>query len=330
MKGYGSLVNDEEARASILNSPRIEERKEITGSIYSRRILSVVLSVFLMAFGTILVAVQKNGHSPIANFFLYPTTGYKTSFDSLTVRVTNEYGDYMTNLFPYPFLKESILVEPYRGTTFTIANTNVGCTYDWLLIGDDYEYSGSTTGPTFGVTVEAGASQAALTISETGCSSSRSLEIDVWVKYIRRDISSLTDSDREDFLDALHTLYTVSTLEGKKKYGSGYRSINFLAVMHNDAVNTPVCDELHGDVGFLPNHIAMYLMVEQSMQLINPKTALHHVDVSKMFSSNEFQENRKYCNYISTLSEIRSHLLHIFCFFRRRCRCPLLQIWWTS
>ena len=37
----------------------------------------------------------------------------------------------------------------------------------------------------------------------------------VWVKYVRRELQSLTDDDREEFLDALHTLWEVNTVDGK-------------------------------------------------------------------------------------------------------------------
>jgi hypothetical protein len=42
----------------------------------------------------------------------------------------------------------------------------------------------------------------------------RYLNAVVWVKYVRRELLSLSDQDREEFLDAFHTLWTVSTTAG--------------------------------------------------------------------------------------------------------------------
>eukprot|EP01034_Spumella_vulgaris_P043669 gene43669-54251_t len=35
---------------------------------------------------------------------------------------------------------------------------------------------------------------------------------EVVVKYVRRELSTLTDSDREEFLDAMKTLWDVDTV----------------------------------------------------------------------------------------------------------------------
>ncbi|CAM9656756.1 unnamed protein product, partial [Laminaria digitata] len=43
------------------------------------------------------------------------------------------------------------------------------------------------------------------------------------LKYVRREIRQLTDSDREDFFDAMETLYRLPTAEGNKKYGDDYK-----------------------------------------------------------------------------------------------------------
>ena len=89
-------------------------------------------------------------------------------------------------------------------------------------------------------------------------------------------------------------MYTVSTLEGQELYGDGYKSLNYFLIMHNDAVQSPVCDELHADVGFLINHIYLFMMVEQSMRLVNPRVSLHYIDIPELFSSPEFSINRKF------------------------------------
>jgi len=45
----------------------------------------------------------------------------------------------------------------------------------------------------------------------------RTLHTSIWVKYVRREISTLTDTDREEFLNALHVLWDVSSKKGSAK-----------------------------------------------------------------------------------------------------------------
>ena len=53
-------------------------------------------------------------------------------------------------------------------------------------------------------------------------------------------------------------------------YGSAYRDINTLAIIHNDLAGNTVCDHLLGTVGyaFLTGHVALNNMLEQSLQVI--------------------------------------------------------------
>lgn len=43
------------------------------------------------------------------------------------------------------------------------------------------------------------------------------------LKYVRREIRQLTDSDREAFFDAMETLYRLPTAEGHAMYGDDYK-----------------------------------------------------------------------------------------------------------
>jgi hypothetical protein len=75
---------------------------------------------------------------------------------TLNVSATNEYGDPKESMFPYPFLgtltssfdtvcssmwsccrlvADSLLAEPYKTSTFTISNADVGCSYAWEIAG---------------------------------------------------------------------------------------------------------------------------------------------------------------------------------------------------
>jgi hypothetical protein len=115
------------------------------------------------------------------------------------------------------------------------------------------------------------------------------------VKYIRRELSSLNDDDREEFLDAFHTLWTTSTTDGKMKYGDAYKSLFYFASLHNDAGANAQCDEFHGGNGFVNNHLLLSAYLEQSLQLVNPRVALHYMEYTKYFEMSEFK-TRKYAH----------------------------------
>ena len=48
----------------------------------------------------------------------------------------------------------------------------------------------------------------------------------LYVKYVRREIRSLLPEDREAFMEAAHTIWTVSKDAGEELYGSDYEDIH--------------------------------------------------------------------------------------------------------
>ncbi|CAN0036882.1 unnamed protein product, partial [Choristocarpus tenellus] len=71
----------------------------------------------------------------------------------------------------------------------------------------------------------------------------------VMVKYVRREIRTLTDHDREAFLDAMETLYRLPTRIGVDIYGPLYKGIDFFIQMHLNGAGTVECDHWHDDAG---------------------------------------------------------------------------------
>ena len=214
--------------------------------------------------------------------------------------VSNDYGVWdSTEMLPYPFLLDALLLEPYRKTAIALATPIKGCTYNWYITdvnNDAISSRGISTNGTI-VTTLYSAGEYLLTVSEN-CTdisdSGRQLAKTVWVKYVRRELSTLLDNDREDFLDAFHTLWTVSTTVGQALYGDRYKSINYFATLHNDGGGNAVCDEFHGGKGFLNNHMYLSAYLEQSLQLINPAVALHYMEYGKYFESDQFQQRESY------------------------------------
>ena len=218
------------------------------------------------------------------------------------MEVTNEYSTSGSKMFSYPFLTNGHLMEPYKDHTITLSgDTSTKCIYSWNVVGVsgqvmDQSFTGTITKvdlysrPMFTVQPTK-TGQYSMTINENcyALGTKRTVIKTVWVKYVRRELQSLTVADREAFLDAFRTLWDVNTKDGVKKWGEKYKSLNYFAVLHNDGGGNGVCDEFHAGSGFINNHLYLGAYLEQSLRLVNPSVSLHYMEYSKYFSSNEFQ-----------------------------------------
>jgi hypothetical protein len=268
--------------------------------------LIVAVSLVLAALALVVVGHRTGAQRSPVVLHLETTTTATTMTSSSTTdivtTVTNEYTSTSTKIFPYPFLEGGHLMEPYKEHTVTLSgSTSTKCIYSWTLSGTsarvaDQSFKGTVTKvdlygkPMFTVT-PAVTGPYSLTVLENcyADGSKRTLTKTVWVKYVRRELMSLTDTDREEFLDAFRTLWDVNTKDGKKKYGDAYKSLAYFAVLHNDGGGNGVCDEFHAGSGFINNHLYLGAYLEQSLRLVNPKVSLHYMEYSKYFSSAEFQ-----------------------------------------
>ena len=50
---------------------------------------------------------------------------------------------------------------------------------------------------------------------------SRQRNFTAYVKYVRREVRELTVEERESFIEAVSTMWKVSTVEGRKRHGFG-------------------------------------------------------------------------------------------------------------
>jgi hypothetical protein len=156
--------------------------------------------------------------------------------------------------------------------------------------------SGTSTDGSFSTSNFKTVGEYSVSIAESGCDDShytRSLDKSVWVKYVRRELSTLTDADREAFLNAFSTLWTVNTVDGQTLYGDLYKDVYYFATIHNDAGGNSVCDEFHGDQGFVNNHMMLGAYLEQSLQLVDPSTCLHYMEYTSYFESDSFAARKK-------------------------------------
>lgn len=107
-----------------------------------------------------------------------------------------------------PWLKDVKLAEPYRDTTMRVSSPRDGCRYAWTVQATN---SGSEE-----VLTRAEGPEVVVQFTRLDENSVRLLEIDeatgeklretediVMVKYVRREIRTLTDDEREELLDAV-------------------------------------------------------------------------------------------------------------------------------
>jgi hypothetical protein len=178
------------------------------------------------------------------------------------------------------------IAEPYKSQTATlVATSSLGdsvwsnaddYTVSWTMCEDtDYEFSLSGLTTTFTLNMPAGV---VCNCSVAVVSEAQDVQIDVnfrmAVKYLRRELRTLSDEDRNTFLTALNTMYTLNEKDGQALYGSKYHDADYYSAKHLNGAGTSDCDHWHDGAGLLVHHMAFTLMVEQTLQAINPSIAM--------------------------------------------------------
>ena len=111
------------------------------------------------------------------------------------------------------------IVEPYRKTTFLVANPSPSHTYTWYVGGWHVKEDSPTADINFGaptgtpetVTVQARDRVTGAVVATR--------DVPVMVKYVRRELRQLVDQDRDAFFQAVAVLQRVPTQTGKRLYG---------------------------------------------------------------------------------------------------------------
>lgn len=85
-------------------------------------------------------------------------------------------------------------------------------------------------------------------------------------KFVRREIRTLKDEDRNRYIEAVKLVYTMSQEEGEAKYGSRFVSHAHLAAQHDNSHA-----QYHVTVAFITSHPAMLLRLEQALLAIDSK-----------------------------------------------------------
>lgn len=186
---------------------------------FVKKTVMIMIIIFLsfawifMWSGTSLNVSFRNSFSPVIFSTIVTDSA---DYDSLLFIASNEYGP--ISILPYSWLslEDALLIEPFKLTSLELSNALDGCIYNWKIYDDFHVYSS--------VAQSENKSSVLFQVNRTGVitlevqefcygdkTASRSISPKVYVKYIRRELRSLNDRDREAFLDALYTLYQVSS-----------------------------------------------------------------------------------------------------------------------
>jgi hypothetical protein len=192
----------------------------------------------------------------------------------------NEYGSIVPGSGYYPF---KFIVEPHKVTTLVVQEpaelTVLGGTevsYHWNVKDDATLGWGNTFEHTFTSTGKKEIHLARYVTDLATGEQTQTHHLTEYVssKYVKRELRSMSDKDREGFLTALQTVYTTSTSDGVSKYGEHYVGIEDLVKAHLSAAGTKDCDHWHDDAGIMVHHLSFTLKMELALQAVDPAVTI--------------------------------------------------------
>jgi len=102
---------------------------------------------------------------------------------------------------------------------------------------------------------------------------------EVLCRYVKRELRSLTEDDRDAFLDAAVALWDLDIDAGREKYGGRFTTISEFVVLHAFKSTGDVeCDQFHEGTGFMAHHFALTVAFESSLRAVNPAVTVPYWD----------------------------------------------------
>lgn len=115
-------------------------------------------------------------------------------------------------------------------------------------------------------------------------------KIEASCKYVRREIRSLSDHDRNLFLDTVLVMQNVPMADGQQIWGPKFKEKDYFVRLHLLYGADRDCDHWHEGTGFVTSHVALTLEFEQSLQSVHPVVSMPYWDFT-LESSFYNQEN---------------------------------------
>jgi hypothetical protein len=289
----GSYDEEESTRRIVLR----EELESRSSSIIKPTIIAITVAVALFLLAIV------GGNQSIFNGASSRFSAAKFSTTDTDVAVTVSSPGYGT-VDVIEDLPWDTLAEPYKpqfitASTFTSSDgteTTIDSSYEvsWTIFGSSY------TGQeiTFQLDLNPQVYYNNTVVVTLDGVEVASKEFSMAVKYVRREIRTLTEQDRDLFLKTLKMLYTIPQEQGEKLYGDKYVSAESLLYKHLNGAGTTDCDHWHDGAGIVVHHMAFTLYAEQSLQSINKAIAMPYWEYAKdaylydnWFDSAIFQDN---------------------------------------
>lgn len=267
----------------------VSDVKPVQTLWWTRALAASAMFISMVLFAVAIIEKDSLGLHQTSHLGLVQELVQHSSGSNIVPISFNLSNDY-TKAQPITWSSWEHLAEPHRTTTLQALCNGVPCdsnlgVYVWDISSssgsiDPVSLSGASSEYTFKAT---GRYSVELTITTTNSLDATELQHvvgDVMVKYVRREIRSLTDEDRNRFLDALHVLYFTSQKEGVRTYGPAYVSMDSFVAKHLEGAGALECDHWHDDAGIMTHHLGFTLEMEQSLQTVDPTVSVPYWEYS--------------------------------------------------
>lgn len=201
----------------------------------------------------------------------------------LAIVATNEYFSKSGSSMPaYPWIDNN-LVEPGRETTLTILDRSEAiATWSWTA---RMEETNGIAVNVSSISLDDSSSVATLTfhkvgtyIAEATSSDGRTVRSRLYCRYVRRELRSLSETDKDLFFHAMEQIWFVKEEEGAALYGENWHPITYFTQKHTHLAGDKTCDHMHDGLGFLTQHMSLGIEFEQTLQSVHEVVALPYWD----------------------------------------------------
>ncbi len=211
----GAAVKETAGRSADGPSPRLPSGR----SLAARAALAIGAAVALVGFAYTASPPSNNSRASLVEVSTAASTSAATSagdrpaveaaaeLDALSFEASNFY--HARDGKPaqdYPWLNGVKLIEPHRETTLSVASPRDGHEYLWEVRGEGEEGELRATASGAEATmILTELNENMITVKEVNVEGLvvRQLQERVMVKYVRREIRTLTDDEREELFDAV-------------------------------------------------------------------------------------------------------------------------------
>lgn len=210
-------------------------------------------AVFILLFTLSTFAIYTFAPASLTSSLKSTVFGVDCPVDTSFIGINISSPDY-GSLDSLQYLPWDYMIEPYRDQYLEITEFIVNDedrmyqldknTVTWEINGETY------TGSSVTVNVKTtGVLNATVSIYDTQAIKTYTRIVTVAVKYVRRELRSMTTDDQNTFITTLRMLYDVDMTTGQAKYGSKFFNAEYFLAKHLTGAGTTDCDHWHDGAG---------------------------------------------------------------------------------